>query len=37
MLHGKKGFGRIVYAFENVLISPVTWLFCDLAATGMFF
>ncbi|RDW71943.1 hypothetical protein BP5796_07977 [Coleophoma crateriformis] len=31
MLHGKKGFDRIVYAFKNVLTTPVTWLFCDLA------
>ncbi|KAG9248393.1 ribonuclease P 40kDa subunit [Calycina marina] len=30
MLHGKKGFERIVYAFKNVLNTPVTWLFCDL-------
>ncbi|EPE25249.1 ribonuclease P 40kDa subunit [Glarea lozoyensis ATCC 20868] len=30
MLHGKKGFDRIVYAFKNVLQSPVTWLFHDL-------
>jgi hypothetical protein len=34
MLHGKKGFDRIVYAFKNVLNTPVTWLFCDLRATG---
>ena len=34
MLHGKKGFDRIVYTFKNVLTAPVTWLFCDLAATG---
>ncbi|KAE8452386.1 hypothetical protein EG329_001086 [Mollisiaceae sp. DMI_Dod_QoI] len=30
MLHGKKGFDRIVYAFKNVLTSPVTWLFLNL-------
>ncbi|KAI9840054.1 MAG: hypothetical protein M1819_000247 [Sarea resinae] len=30
MLHGKKGFERIVWAFKNVLTQPVTWLFCDL-------
>ncbi|OWP01784.1 ribonuclease P 40kDa subunit [Marssonina coronariae] len=30
MLHGKKGFDRIVYAFKNVLNTPVTWLFLDL-------
>jgi ribonuclease P/MRP protein subunit RPP40 len=34
MLHGKKGFDRIVYAFKNVLNTPVTWLFCDLGLTG---
>jgi ribonuclease P/MRP protein subunit RPP40 len=34
MLHGKKGFDRIVYAFKNVLNTPVTWLFCDLGTTG---
>lgn len=34
MLHGKKGFDRIVYAFKNVLNTPVTWLFCDLGAIG---
>ena len=35
MLHGKKGFDRIVYAFKNVLNTPVTWLFVDLATTRM--
>ncbi|KAH8802061.1 ribonuclease P 40kDa subunit-domain-containing protein [Hyaloscypha sp. PMI_1271] len=33
MLHGKKGFDRIVYAFKNILTTPVTWLFHDLRAT----
>ncbi|KAH8808344.1 ribonuclease P 40kDa subunit-domain-containing protein [Xylogone sp. PMI_703] len=33
MLHGKKGFDRIVYAFKNVLTEPVTWLFTDLNST----
>ena len=33
MLHGKKGFDRIVYAFKNVLKTPVTWLYCDLGVT----
>jgi len=32
MLHGKKGFDRIVYAFKNVLTDPVTWLFADLGS-----
>lgn len=31
MLHGKKGFERIVWAFENVLNESVAWLFCDQA------
>lgn len=30
MLHGKKGFDRIVWAFSNVLNQSVTWLFYDL-------
>lgn len=32
MLHGKKGFERIVWAFENVLNESVAWLFCDRAS-----
>lgn len=36
MLHGKKGFDRIVYAFKNVLKSPVTWLFKDLGQSSTF-
>lgn len=35
MLHGKKGFDRIVYAFKNVLNTPATWLFVDLGANSM--
>ena len=30
MMHGKKGFERIVWAFKNVLNRSVTWLFHDL-------
>jgi ribonuclease P/MRP protein subunit RPP40 len=30
MLHGKKGFERLVYAAKNVLNHSLTWLFCDL-------
>ena len=30
MLHGKKGFERIVWAAKNVLNRSLTWLFCDL-------
>ncbi|KAH0563348.1 hypothetical protein GP486_002083 [Trichoglossum hirsutum] len=30
MLHGKKGFERIVWSFKNVLKDPLSWLFCDL-------
>ncbi|KAA6406916.1 MAG: hypothetical protein FRX48_09214 [Lasallia pustulata] len=29
MLHGKKGFERIVWAFKNVLNNSITWLFYD--------
>ena len=29
MLHGKKGFERVVWAFKNVLNHSVTWLFHD--------
>lgn len=32
MVHGKKGFERIVWAFKNVLNSAVTWLFYDFDA-----
>ncbi|TVY52871.1 Ribonuclease P protein subunit p40 [Lachnellula cervina] len=35
MLHGKKGFDRIVYAFKNVLTNPVTWLFHDLSIAAV--
>ncbi|KAL4787252.1 ribonuclease P 40kDa subunit-domain-containing protein [Aspergillus varians] len=37
MLHGKKGFQRIEWAFKNVLNKPVTWLFFDLGteSTGV--
>ncbi|KAJ5086631.1 hypothetical protein NUU61_007938 [Penicillium alfredii] len=30
MLHGKKGFERIVWAFDKVLNRSMAWLFCDL-------
>lgn len=36
MLHGKKGFDRVVYGFKSVLTSPVTWLFLNLEARGKF-
>lgn len=29
MLHGKKGFERIVWAFEKVLTQTLTWVFFD--------
>lgn len=32
MLHGKRGFERLVYAAKNVLNQSLTWLFCDLDA-----
>lgn len=34
MLHGKKGFDRIVWAFKNVLNQSLAWLFCDLEPTS---
>ncbi|KAL3420800.1 ribonuclease p mrp protein subunit pop1 [Phlyctema vagabunda] len=33
MLHGKKAFDRIVYAFQHALTTPVTWLFCNLTTS----
>ncbi|PGH27402.1 hypothetical protein AJ80_00880 [Polytolypa hystricis UAMH7299] len=33
MLHGRKAFDRIVWAFKNVLNRSVSWVFCDLAPT----
>lgn len=35
MLHGKKGFQRIEWAFKNVLNNPVTWLFFDLGTESL--
>jgi len=32
MLHGKKGFDRLVWACKNVLNHSVTWLFYDCRA-----
>ena len=34
MLHGKKGFERIVWAFKNVLNHSVTWLFYDFTSNS---
>ncbi|KAJ5089501.1 hypothetical protein N7532_008185 [Penicillium argentinense] len=34
MLHGKKGFERIVSAFKRVLNQSRAWLFCDLDPTS---
>lgn len=34
MLHGKKGFERIVWAFKNVLSHSVAWLFYDLESAA---
>lgn len=31
MVHGKKGFERIVWAFKNVLDASVSWLFHDFS------
>ncbi|KAI0882978.1 ribonuclease P 40kDa subunit [Annulohypoxylon maeteangense] len=33
MLHGKKGFDRLIYACKNVLNRPLTWLFHELSKT----
>ncbi|KAI1334299.1 ribonuclease P 40kDa subunit [Xylariaceae sp. FL0016] len=33
MLHGKKGFDRLLYACTNVFNKSVTWLFCNLSKT----
>ncbi|KAL8790588.1 MAG: hypothetical protein Q9195_006268 [Heterodermia aff. obscurata] len=30
MVHGKKGFERIVWACKNVLSTSLSWLFCDI-------
>lgn len=27
MLHGKKGFDRLLYACKNVFAAPLTWLY----------
>lgn len=32
MLHGKKGFERLMWACKNVLVQSVTWLFYDCQA-----
>ena len=32
MVHGKKGFERIIWAFKNVLNNAVTWLFYNFDA-----
>ena len=29
MLHGKKGFNRILHAFKHILTNSLTWLFYD--------
>ncbi|KAJ5597749.1 hypothetical protein N7537_007833 [Penicillium hordei] len=34
MLHGKKGFERIVWAFTNVLTQSMSWLFHDLESNS---
>jgi Ribonuclease P 40kDa (Rpp40) subunit len=33
MLHGKRGFERVVWAAKNVLNRSLTWLFYNLRAT----
>jgi len=34
MLHGKKGFERVVWASKNALNHTLTWLFFDNTATS---
>ena len=34
MLHGRKGFERIAWAFKNVLSHSLTWLFHDFNSTS---
>ena len=34
MVHGKKGFKRVVWAFKNVLNHTITWLFYDVRAAA---
>lgn len=34
MLHGKKGFDRLIYACENVFSKPFMWLFCNVSTKG---
>lgn len=36
MLHGKKGFERLIWAAKNVLNGTITWLFVDLDAVNGF-
>ncbi|KAH0522715.1 hypothetical protein TsFJ059_006515 [Trichoderma semiorbis] len=35
MLHGRKGFDRLVYTCKNVLNQPVTWLVCNASSSAM--
>lgn len=36
MLHGKKGFDRLVYSCKNVFDKQQTWLFFNVAKSGMY-
>lgn len=36
MLHGKRGFDRLVYAAKKVLNQPMTWLFCNIRGSSKF-
>lgn len=36
MLHGKKGFDRLVYAAKKVLNQPLVWFFCNIGKSGKF-
>lgn len=34
MVHGKKGFDRLIYACKKVLSRPLTWLFYNTAQSS---
>ena len=36
MFPGKKGFDRLIYASQNALAQPITWLFCNTSTSRDF-
>lgn len=36
MIHGKRGFDRLVYACKTVFNNPLTWLICNPESSGRF-